>query len=103
MTPPSAPRGAGREPKWIRFERDIPTQAAHKKTLRWDVQPTDGGQSIGYVAWYGPWRKYTFSPQPNTVFEQQCLRDIADFCERATTEHRASSRAALAAVGEHQT
>ena len=57
------------------------------KTKVWAVCSKDGG-IIGRVSWYGPWRKYCFFPQPDTVYEQICLREIAQFCERETQKHR---------------
>jgi hypothetical protein len=61
------------------------------KTRAWNIAPKDEGPNyhwIGGVRWYAPWRKYCFFPQPNTVYEQLCLREIADFCERETAAHK---------------
>lgn len=69
--------------KWITFAPSAPC----KKTSVWLVKPKDGSP-IGMVRWYGPWRKYCFYPGDATVYEQDCLRDIADFCERKTKEHK---------------
>jgi len=72
--------------KWIYFEEHLPLPK--HKTKRFNVITKDAGDSIGTVAWYGPWRKYCFFPHVNTVFEQDCLRDIADFIEKETKEHK---------------
>lgn len=72
---------------WIRFDELTPNPA----TKRWAVMPTDGSAQIGRVQWYGAWRKYCFMPIPNCVFEQMCLREIADFCENQTKLHRAAT------------
>jgi hypothetical protein len=58
------------------------------KTRTWDVLPTDGGLIIGRIYWYSKWRKYVFAPLDNAVFEEDCLRDIASFCESATKQHK---------------
>ena len=71
---------------FITFEPLTPNPA----TKRWAVMPKDGSSQIGAVSWHGPWRKYCFFPVPSTVFEQVCLRDIADFCERETRLHRSA-------------
>jgi len=63
------------------------------KTKVWAVLSKDGGQ-IGTVCWYGPWRKYCFVPMDGTVFEQVCLREIAQFCENATRQHREDKKKA---------
>jgi hypothetical protein len=43
---------------------------------------------LGWVAWFSRWRKYAFYPKPETVYEEDCLRDIAEFCEAKTKEHK---------------
>lgn len=73
-------------PKWIRFVLDVPIPA--RKTKVWIVATVEQGERLGTIRWHGPWRCYSFYPEPCTVFERQCLRDIADFCEGATYEHR---------------
>lgn len=76
------------EGKWIRFEEGPPS--ASGKTRTWSVVQREWGSgAIGEVAWYAPWRKYVFEPRSSIVFEQICLRDIADFIEARTREQRA--------------
>jgi hypothetical protein len=57
------------------------------KTLCYVVRATDGG-NLGDVKWFGRWRCYAFFPRGEAVFEQTCLRDIAEFCESETRRHR---------------
>ena len=76
--------------KWIRFDAGPPS--ASGKTATWTILTIDGAMVLGEVRWYGPWRKYTFYPRSETVFEQDCLRDIAAFIEAHTREHRGASR-----------
>jgi hypothetical protein len=61
------------------------------KTSIWLVTDAGGG-SIGRVKWFGRWRKYSFFPAPDCVFEQVCLREIAEFIENRTTEHRTRAK-----------
>lgn len=82
------------ETKWLRF-----VVAGQKpKTTVWCVVAKEGGATLGRVAWFGRWRKYAFAPNATleTFFEEACLRDIAQFCEERTREHR-QSRKQLAA------
>ena len=72
------------EPKYIRFVPSTPKP----KTKTWRVESTESGVELGYVAWYGRWRCYTFAPLNDTIYEKQCLRDIAEFCERETLAQR---------------
>lgn len=58
------------------------------KTKFWRVQPIgDPDLMLGYVKWFGRWRRYAFFPAPSCVFEKDCLRALADFCELKTREH----------------
>ena len=74
------------QPKWVCFER-VPFNG---KTSIWNVALKEGILRLGSVRWWPAWRKYAFFPEPDTLYEQDCLWDIADFCARKTQEHRAS-------------
>ena len=63
---------------------DIP---AGRKTCIWNVLTNDGFV-LGQVKWFGRWRRYSFFPTSETVYEQTCLREIAQFIEDRTYEHR---------------
>lgn len=39
---------------------------------------------LGEVYWFSKWRRYAYFPSYEIALEQSCLRQIADFCERAT-------------------
>jgi hypothetical protein len=75
---------------WIRFGE--PTQRGGQKTMRFGVTTADNRRGLGVVAWYAQWRRYGFYPLPGTVFEQDCLREIAAFCEAKTREHKAARK-----------
>lgn len=75
-------------PKWIHFTHLCPSTSG--KTDVWLVESNEGGELLGRIAWYSNWRQYAFYPRPQTVFERQCLREIAAFCEKATQEHRSA-------------
>ena len=62
-----------------------------KKTLTWEVQTTDG-VPLGSIKWYASWRAYAFFPLPACVFERNCLRLIATFCEMRTEDKRRLQR-----------
>lgn len=70
---------------YIRFQ---PIQTAPKrKTGVWNVVSMNG-VSLGFVKWHGSWRQFAFFPAHSTLFERECLRAIANFCEIETTVHR---------------
>ncbi|MGD6850782.1 MAG: hypothetical protein ACQCN6_01830 [Candidatus Bathyarchaeia archaeon] len=76
-----------REGKYIRFKWFMASKSG--KTHIWEVLAKDGGVKLGEVSWYGAWRCYAFFVSSKwgdfeLVFEKQCLRDIANFCEEMT-------------------
>lgn len=84
--------------KWLEFLMVGATPSG--KTLVWEVRALNGGARLGHVSWFGRWRCYAFWPDPRTIYERECLRDIADFCERETklrAEKRKGSAARVAA------
>jgi hypothetical protein len=63
-------------------------------TETWRVM-TKGSLSVllGTIKWFGSWRCYSFfvssaEGEFELVFEKQCLRDIANFCEKVTVMQR---------------
>lgn len=71
--------------KWVEFTDAGPTISG--KTRRFEVHSKQGKVHLGRVMWYPQWRKYTFHPCFPTIFEEDCLRDIAQFCEEETRMH----------------
>lgn len=72
--------------KWIKFV--LLPQDKNRKTQAWQVQSTTENHVLGLIAWYAPWRQYSFHPSYESVYERQCLRDIAQFCEDQTKAYR---------------
>lgn len=67
--------------------RDDGRVSPGSKTKCFTVVSRHTGTILGHVKWYVPWRQYTFFPL-NAVFDKKCLRELADYCELATNEHR---------------
>lgn len=57
------------------------------RTAMWRVLTKDDGL-LGEIRWFARWRKYSFYPADDCVFEQVCLREIAAFIEDQTKAHR---------------
>jgi hypothetical protein len=95
--------------KWVRF-REVPAELVSRrsklKTKVWDIISREAGFEVGQVSWFASWRQYVFVPRLREedefmsydVFNPECLRNIADFAETRTKEHRA----ARAALGEQR-
>jgi len=49
------------------------------KTAIYLVNSTSHGFTLGRISWFGRWRQYTFFPEPETVFNRECLNDISAF------------------------
>lgn len=76
------------EAEWIRFVEG--SYAKPHATRIWAIVDT-AGITIGWVKWWAAWRKYTFHPTvAHAVFDEACLRRIADFCEDETRKHKAA-------------
>jgi len=45
---------------------------------------------LGYISFYPQWRKFVFFPNKEiiTLFDDSCLREIANFCEDQSREWR---------------
>ena len=75
--------------KWI----DV-LEESHQttKTKSYKVLTKDHAILLGLIRFYPRWRKYAFYPLENTLYEEDCLRDIAQFCEESTALWRIGLR-----------
>jgi len=48
---------------------------------RWDIHRGTVNTELGAIKWYAPWRRYVFFPDPGTLYDVSCLREIAAFIE----------------------
>lgn len=58
-----------------------------RKTKTWNVRSAMGGNLLGMIEWWAPWRRYTFKPLAGTVFDAACLRELFAFCSQQTEQH----------------
>lgn len=78
--------------KVTRLSFRIEERKQDRKTDLWRVWSLQGGTYLGEVSWWAHWRKYTFRPIADSVFDGDCLREIATFCELETQNHRSGRR-----------
>lgn len=84
--------------KWIEFSKPVPSKSG--KTNIWSVyssgskedEDDDRDMWLGDIKWRGAWRKYAFFPDRDTVFEADCMRDLAQFCEDKTKAHKEGTK-----------
>ena len=65
---------------WIDFV-EVECLERPRKTKVFKVKTKEGDSVLGTIKWFGRWRKYSFYPHMDTIFEQTCLRDIAQFID----------------------
>lgn len=41
---------------------------------------------LGVIKWLGSWRQYCFFPETNTLYSNECLKDIKEFLEKLNKE-----------------
>lgn len=70
------------------FRKIAVTVSERRVTKRWDVYSAEGNFHLGTIRWWTNWRRYTFWPTNQTLFDPACLREIAEFIETATKEHK---------------
>lgn len=73
--------------KYIKFHLSE-EQTKSGKTQIWNVTAKADDFTLGQVRWFARWRKYSFFPAPDCVFEETCLGDIGDFLKWATHSHK---------------
>lgn len=59
---------------YIDFE-EIPTKT---ETRKWLVKTKDN-IVIGIIKWYAPWRRYVLEPHMFSIWDANCLLNIANF------------------------
>ena len=60
----------------------------NRKTNTWMVAPKFGTSNLGEIKFHPAWRRFCFFPFPARLFDKDCLRSVADFCEAKTIEWR---------------
>lgn len=64
-----------KECKWVIFYEHSNKRGAKTKIVGiYNRENTD--LLLGIIKWYGPFRRYSFFPEGNMVFEKQCMTDI---------------------------
>ena len=49
------------------------------KTDIYDIASSLNDAYLGVIKWYSPWRRYTFYPKDDTLFDAGCLAEIEEF------------------------
>lgn len=66
----------------LKYVSIIEIPAPHLLTKKFNVHANEGMYYLGEIKWRSGWRRYAFFPSKDTLYESQCLRDIADFLDK---------------------
>jgi hypothetical protein len=53
-----------------------------KGKQRWTCQNRELGNALADIFYYKLWKEYVSNFNPNSIFNNSCLRDIADFLDQ---------------------
>lgn len=83
--------------KWMQTKNLIFHEQGRPKnpnatTRIFTVQSRQSAVMLGTIKWFPHWRQYVFFPV-NVILDRTCMRELADFCELKTQEHREKAKA----------
>lgn len=61
----------------------VPQPLNGRKTKAWAIYSRRRGDLLANVRWYGRWRQFVVYPEPGTLFNAECLRQLAQLCAGA--------------------
>lgn len=70
----------------IHLAFEIQSKPKRRKTEIWSV--IANGHLLGEVRWWSSWRRYTFHPVEDTVYDGECLSTISLFCSNETRKRK---------------
>jgi len=65
------------------------------KTQVYNVISVTQGSILGRLLWWGSWRQYVFEPAPYTVWNKDCLRELAEYLNGLMQARRQDAAGAL--------
>ena len=63
-----------------------------EKTAGWRVESSSTAVLLGFISWYGNWRKYCFFPHEGTVWDTKCLTEVTQFINDRMQERKSIFR-----------
>ena len=74
--------------KYIRGYDTTPPQKNRKTKIIHLISSGDVETLLGVIKWFGAWRQYCFFPKENTLYNNECLKDIKEFLEKLNKEKK---------------
>ena len=81
---------ANRVEKYIRFEDGEWSDSG--KTRIWRIYNFHHNQVVGWIRWYGGFRRYCFYTEEAAIYDNDCLRLVADKLDEVNARHREMKR-----------
>ena len=81
------------ENKYIYFQRAYGDGLDERKTETWDIINKKSEEPLARIEWYPAFRQYSFFPEPNTVFNNGCVKSILYFLDGLNEEHKQEIKA----------
>ena len=72
--------------EYLRFVEIPKREGAKTRVIA--VHAVRGDLLLGTIKWFGRWRQYTFWPEPETIFNRECLHHITGLITFLNAEPR---------------
>lgn len=72
---------------YMLFERNYEVETG--KTEVWSIYSLKNDTRLGSIKWFGRWRQYALFPEPESIFNSACLRDIENVIQMRMSAWRA--------------
>lgn len=67
--------------------KDMPVKKGMKTRIV-NVYSLNGSESIGEISWFPHWRRYVFFPAEGTLYDPDCLKELAEKVKEMTQSHK---------------
>lgn len=72
--------------KYVYFEEFGLSPSGKTKLIH--VKSMNGDLNLGEIRWFPSWRKYTFQPLEDMIFDNKCMNEISDYLEKLMLDHK---------------
>lgn len=73
--------------KYLSLQATGPSKSGLTRT--YSVSSAASKEVIGFIKWYGPWRRYCFFPGTDTVWDSNCLGEIKAYLDECNENYKA--------------
>lgn len=67
--------------------KDMPVKKGMKTRIV-NVYSLNGSESLGEISWFPHWRRYVFTPTADTLYDPDCLEELAEKVRAMTEDHK---------------